>query len=381
MSDRLSERLYLSPPDVGEAEVEAVTRALRSGWVAPLGPEVDAFEADIAAYTGAKYAVALSSGTAALHLGLLGLDVQSGDDVLLPTLTFGATAFAVTYVGANPVFLDVEEESWNLDPELLEGELERRAAVGRLPAAVISVDLFGTPCNYERIVDITDRYGTPLLCDAAESLGASAAGKSVGQFGKATVFSFNGNKIITTSGGGMLVTDDQEFAYKVRYRATQAREPLAWYEHNEVGYNYRMSNLLASVGRAQLNRLPEIVETRRFVRHRYMHHLQDTSGVHVMDDAAWCISNAWLTCIRIDSEMFPGAPEQVRLALELLNIESRPVWKPMHQQPVFVNSSRKLTGVADSIFAEGLCLPSGNSITEHEIQEVCAVIKSVVSVD
>lgn len=371
-------RLYLSPPDVGPEEIAAVTRALESGWVAPLGPEVDAFEKEIADFTGTAHAVALSSGTAALHLGLMAIGVKAGDEVIVPTMTFGATAFAVTYVGARPVFMDIEEESWNLDPDLLEQALADRSRSGRLPAAVISVDLFGAPCNYERVVDITSRYGVPLLCDAAESLGATYKGRPVGCHGRASVFSFNGNKIMTTSGGGMLVTNDQDLADRVRYWSTQSRDSLPWYEHREIGYNYRMSNVLAALGRAQLSRLPAMIAKRTAHREEYRARLSRIPGVQVMGDPRWGRSNAWLTCIRFDSGHHPGAASAIRSDLEAHNIEGRPVWKPMHQQPVFARADSVLIGVADRIFEEGLCLPSGSAMSLNDVLHVCDVVKSTL---
>jgi len=363
-------RIYLSPPDCGDLEAKAVEGAVRSGWVAPLGPEVDAFEAEIAAFSGRAHAVALSSGTAALHLGLNALHVGAGQDVVVPTLTFGATAFAVTYTGALPVFLDVESHSWNLDPDLLDEFLAARAATGSLPAAVVPVDVFGCTADYERIMPICEQYGIPVLADAAESLGASHGDRPAGSFGEAAVFSFNGNKIITTSGGGMLVTDDADLAAKVRFWATQSREPFPWYEHEEIGYNYRMSNILAALGRVQLSRLPEMVVRRRSIRDRYADALSGVDGVSVMGDPPWGPGNGWLTTMTIDLAVHPDAPRRVREALEARNIESRPIWKPMHLQPVFAGAQSLLTGVADRVFDAGLCLPSGSAMCDDDIDRV-----------
>jgi dTDP-4-amino-4,6-dideoxygalactose transaminase len=367
-------RLYLSPPNITESEVEAVTAALRSGWVAPLGPEVDAFEADVATFCGRRYAVALSSGTAALHLGLLALGVGPGDEVVVPTMTFGATAFAVTYVGASPVFLDIEPDSWNLDPTVLDEFLSRRAALDLLPAAVVAVDVFGRTCNYDRIMAACAEYRVPVLGDAAEALGAQHGAHSAGAFGESAVFSFNGNKIMTTSGGGMLVTDDEETASKVRFWATQSREPFPWYEHKEVGFNYRMSNILAALGRAQLQRLPTMIERRREIRDRYDSILGPMAGVSVVGDPPWGQSNAWLTTVRFESTLHPDAPRRVREALEVANIESRPVWKPMHRQPVFAGAQSYLTGMADEIFADGLCLPSGAAMSDPDVARVSEIV-------
>ncbi len=363
-------RIYLSPPSIGESEKIAVAHALDSGWVAPIGPEIDAFELELAIQSGRAYAVALTSGTSAIHLGLLALGVLPTQAVIVPTLTFGATAFAVAHAGAQPVFLDVEEESWNLDPNLLESELKRRATTNRLPAVIVPVDVFGRTCDYESILRVSQRYEIPVLVDSAESLGAMHGNSPAGSIGEAAIFSFNGNKIITTSGGGVLVTDDAEIARKVRHWSTQSREPFPWYEHEEVGYNYRMSNILASIGRAQLKRLPKIIERRREIRDRYATTLDTIPGVSVMGDPPWGTWNGWLTTVRFDQSILPGAPTRIREVLDSQDIESRPVWKPMHQQPVFAGAESVITGIADQIFEDGLCLPSGTSMTNDEIDRV-----------
>lgn len=369
-------RLYLSPPSITEAEITSVVAAMRSGWIAPLGPEVDAFERDLAEVSGRKHAIALSSGTAGLHLSLLALGVGAGDDVVVPTLTFGATAFAVTYVGAQPIFVDVEEDSMNLDPVALESLLEHRAAINELPAAVITVDVFGRTCDYDRILPLCERFSVPVISDSAEALGALHGSSPAGSTGSCAVFSFNGNKIITTSGGGAIVTDDTEMANKTRFWAAQSREPLPWYEHQQIGYNYRMSNILSAIGRAQLSRLPEIVERRRAIREVYHSELADTDGIEVMGDPPWGRWNGWITTIRFDPCTWPGAPARIREALEPYNIEARPMWKPMHQQPVFAGAASELTGVADALFAEGLCLPSGTGMSDGDVMRVAAIIKN-----
>lgn len=373
-------RIYLSPPSIGEEEKSAVDSALDSGWIAPIGPEIDAFESELAVQTGRSHAVALTSGTSAIHLGLLALGVVPADEVIVPTLTFGATAFAVVHAGAKPVFLDVEEESWNLDPYLLESELKRRAAIGQLPAAIIPVDVFGRTCDYGSILRISQSYEIPVLVDSAESLGAMHGNSPAGSMGEAAIFSFNGNKIITTSGGGVLVTDDAEIAHKVRHWSTQSREPFPWYEHEEIGYNYRMSNILAALGRAQLRRLPEIVECRRAIRDRYSENLASIPGVTVMADPPWGYWNGWLTTARFDNVIHPNAAIRIRESLEAQNIESRPIWKPMHQQPVFHNAMSKLTGIADRLFEEGICLPSGTSMTEADIDRISSEIVKTLSI-
>ena len=362
--------IHLSQGHVTELEVEALRRAATSGWVAPLGPEVDGFEADICAFTGAVHALALSSGSSALHLALLGLGVQPGDSVIVPTLTFGATAFAVTYTGGKPVFLDVDERSWGLDPRVLETLLDARARTGRPIAAIVPVDLFGRPADYDRILPIAAEYGVPVLVDAAESLGATHGERAAGTMGHAGIYSFNGNKIMTTSGGGMLVSDDEQLVDKARFWSTQSRGPFPWYEHEEIGFNYRLSNILAALGRAQLVRLPEMIARRRQIRAMYTEMLAGLEGVVVTPDPPWGIGNSWLTTVTFDRALRPGAPTRVRESLQAQNIESRPIWKPMHQQPVFRDHEVHLSGVADRLFDEGLCLPTGVGLSDGDIERV-----------
>jgi dTDP-4-amino-4,6-dideoxygalactose transaminase len=371
-----SKRIYLSPPSITDSEITSVVSAMRSGWVAPFGPEVDALESELAEVSGRKFSVALSSGTAALHLSLMALGVGSDDEVVVPTLTFGATAFAVVYVGAKPVFLDVERNSLTLDPIVLEEFLEKRARFNSLPAAVITVDLFGRTCDYVKLLEICERFGVPVISDSAEAIGASHGSDPAGSTGICSVFSFNGNKIITTSGGGAIVTDDARMANKVRYWATQSREPVPWYEHEEIGFNYRMSNISAAIGRAQLRRLPEIIEHRRMIRDSYELELGNVDGLNVMGDPPWGRWNGWLTTLRFDPEVWFDAPARVREALEAQNIEARPIWKPMHQQPVFSQALSELTGIADQAFAEGLCLPSGSDMSAKEVKKIAKVIKA-----
>lgn len=363
----MSYRIYLSPPKVSELEEEFVLNALRSGWVAPLGPHVDAFENEIAEIVGVENALALSSGTAGLHLALLVAGVQPGDTVIVPTMTFAATAFAVKYLGAEPIFIDSEKTSWNISPDLLEHYLAESAKTNKLPKAVIVVDVFGQTADYERIVKVCSTYEIPIIEDAAEALGATHASASAGSFGSAGVFSFNGNKIITTSGGGMLVSNDAEFIAQARYLATQARQPVLWYEHQDIGFNYRMSNVLAAIGRAQLQKLPEVIETRKQVRSIYTQYAQVRGDVKVLQDAPWGVGNNWLTVASFDKA------EQAQALQNLLarnGIESRPVWKPMHQQPVFRNAQAVLDGTADAIFAHGLCLPSSEVSHAEEVIEI-----------
>ncbi len=370
--------VLLSQAHVTDLEAQALVRALTSGWVTPLGPEVDAFEAGICAFTGAHHALALSSGTAAIHLGLLGLGVRPGDDVIVPTLTFGATAFAVTYTGARPVFLDVEERSWGLDPVLLESVLADRASTGRRISAIVPVDLFGRPADHDAILAVADRFGVPVLVDAAESLGARHGQRAAGTMGHAGIFSFNGNKIMTTSGGGMLVSADGDLVEKARFWSTQSRQPLPWYEHEEIGFNYRMSNLLAALGRAQLARLPDMIQRRRRHRALYTRALEGVAGLTVTPDPPWGTGNAWLTTVTFDRGRRPGAATQVREALAGQGIEARPIWKPMHQQPVFREAESHLTGVADQLFEEGLCLPSGAGLTDDDVGRVAGAVRAAL---
>ena len=374
-----TKRIYLSPPFIGQSERDAVMAAMESGWVAPLGPEVDSFENDFAKYCDVKHAVALSSGSAAIHLGLKAIGLNSGDEVVIPTLTFAATAFAASYVGVKPIFLDSEKESWNLDANLLKEFLDLRANVNQLPKAVIAVDIFGRSCDYSAILEVAEMYELPVFADSAEALGAKYKTRMVGGLGSAAAFSFNGNKIITTSGGGMFVTNDDEQAKRVRHWATQSREPFPWYEHNEIGYNYRLSNLLAALGRKQLDRLPEILSAREMIRKRYSENFSAVSGIEVVGDPSWGTSNNWITNVIFDSKQYVDAPTRVRLALESVNVESRHTWKPMHLQPVFKGSESFLNGTAEKIFNTGLCLPSGTGMTLEEVDFVSSVVLQSLS--
>ena len=359
-------RVFLSPPDVGAEERRMLTEAFDSNWIAPLGPDVDAFERELAAFVGVEHAVALSSGTAALHLALLLLGGGPGDDVLVPSFTFVATAGPVRYLGARPVFVDCSPSNWNLDPELVAGELDRRARRNDLPAAVVTVDLYGQTADYDALVALCQRYEIPLVEDAAEALGATYGDRAAGTFGVAGVFSFNGNKIITTGGGGMLVTGSAEMAERARHLATQARDPFPHYQHSTLGFNYRLSNLLAAIGRAQLRGLPARIERRRRINARYRAALGGLDGIEFMPEVPYGEPNYWLTCILIDPAVFGTGREEVRLALEALDIESRPVWKPLHLQPVFADAPVVGGPVCAGIFEHGLCLPSGSALSEAE---------------
>lgn len=374
ISEPEPEFMFLSPPDITEVEVDLVTAAMRSGWVAPVGPDLDAFEAELAAFTGVPEVVALASGTSALQLGLMAIGVQPGDEVVVPSTTFAATAFAVVHAGARPVFVDVEPEAWTLDPALLGRCLADRADRGKAPRAIIPVDVFGRPADYATLMPLAERWGVPVLEDAAEALGAEHPAGPVGGFGRAGVLSFNGNKIMTSSGGGALLTSDRALAEKVRYWSTQARSPVPWYEHDEIGFNYRMSNIVAAIGRGQLQRLPDMIARRRQIRARYAERLGGIDGLTVCGDPPWGRSNAWLTTVRFDLRRFPNAPTRVRQALAAAAVESRPVWKPMDRQPVFADAPTFRSGVADAIFADGLCLPSGSAMADTDVDRVASVV-------
>lgn len=367
-------RIYLSPPHLGLDELALIEDALASNWIAPLGPHVEAFEREFAAVVGAQHAAALSSGTAALHLALRLLGVGRGDEVYCSTLTFVASANPILYEGATPVFLDSSEATWTLDPALLAEELDRVARRGRLPRAVVVVHVYGQSADLHPIAEACRRHGVALVEDAAEALGAryrDAAPGTVGRFG---VFSFNGNKIITTSGGGMLTSADSAEIVRARFLASQSREPAPHYEHEVVGFNYRMSNILAALGRGQLQRLAERVAARRRTFARYQEALGDVPGLSFMPEAPYGRSSRWLSVMRVDAAGFGATPEQIRQHLEAANIESRPVWKPMHLQPLFRECRCVGGAVAEALFHSGLCLPSGSSLSDSDLDRVVRAI-------
>jgi pyridoxal phosphate-dependent aminotransferase EpsN len=376
---------------MGGDELDLVKEAFAANWIAPLGPHVDAFEQEFAAIVGSPYAAALSSGTAALHLALRLSGVGAGDEVFCSTLTFSASVNPIAYQGAKPVFIDSERTSWNMDPALLEAALNDRAKKGRLPRAVILVHLYGQAADIRAIAALCDRYGVTLIEDAAEALGAeyfepatasSPASNSrklpsivpgtVGRFG---IYSFNGNKIITTSGGGMLVSPDEASIKKARFLATQARDPAPHYQHSEIGFNYRLSNVLAGIGRGQLRVLSKRVDARRANCAFYQQALADLPGIEFMPEASWGRCTRWLTCILIDAGKFGADREEIRLALDADNIEARPVWKPMHLQPVFADCEVFGGDVAEDLFRRGLCLPSGSNLTPEDLQRVADVVR------
>ncbi|PRZ44008.1 dTDP-4-amino-4,6-dideoxygalactose transaminase [Antricoccus suffuscus] len=369
-----SPRIHMSSPDVGELEESFLVDAVRSGWIAPLGPHVDGFESELANRCGRGHAVALSSGTAALHLALLQLGARPGTSVIVPTMTFAATANAVVYTGASPVFVDCDPFSGNLDPELLGFAMSTLSAEGQTIAAVMTVDLLGKCADHDAIEALCDRHGVPVLEDAAESLGSVDRGRPAGSFGAAAALSFNGNKIMTTSGGGALLTDDADFAARARYLSTQARQPVEFYEHTEVGYNYRMSNLLAALGRAQLQRLDEMLARRREHRERYARTFERVEGVEVFQRDGDESDNCWLTSLLVDPKRAGWERQDLSKELAAGNIESRRLWKPMHLQPVFREARAFISGAAERLFATGLTLPSGSALDESDVERIDCII-------
>jgi dTDP-4-amino-4,6-dideoxygalactose transaminase len=367
-------RIYLSPPHVTGREAELVAEAIDSNWIAPLGPQVDAFEAELAAVVRVEHAVALSSGTAALHLALVVLGIGAGNEVACSGFTFAASANAITYTGATPFFVDADQSTWTIDPELLDRAITERRDAGARVAAVVAVDLYGQCCDHDALQEVCERHDVVLVQDAAESLGATYRGAPAGGQGALAAFSFNGNKIITTSGGGMLVSPRRDLVEHARKLSTQAREPVPHYEHAEVGFNYRMSNILAALGRAQLESLPERVAVRRRIRDRYRELLDGVAGITFMPEAPYGTTNAWLTCVVVDPAAFGADREAVRLALEAQDIEARPLWKPMHLQPIYAAHRTFGGDVSGRLFEQGLCLPSGSALTEADQDRVVETI-------
>ena len=374
----MAEKIYLASPHMSDEgyELEYIKEAFDTNWIAPLGKNVDEFEKEFAARVGSKHAAAVSSGTAALHLALMSAGVGAGDIVFCQSLTFAASANPIIYQNAIPVFIDSDYKTWNMCPIALRKAFEKYAQLGKKPKAVIVVHLYGLSADMDKIMEICNEYGVTVIEDAAESLGSLYKGRQTGTFGEYGIFSFNGNKIITTSGGGMLVSNNEERIKKTRFWATQAREPARHYEHKEVGYNYRMSNVVAGIGRGQLKVLDKRVAKKRHIFEFYKKELGDLPGVEFMPINEWDEPNCWLSCILLNGEV---TPLQIMEALEVENIESRPIWKPMHLQPVyekydFVTASEE-TSVSDDIFARGVCLPSDTKLTEADLIRVAKVIK------
>lgn len=375
----MSKPILLSTPHMGDREQEFVKEAFDTNWIAPVGPHVDAFEQEFCQVTGAAHAAAVSSGTAALHLALQLIGVGYGDEVICSTLTFAASANPITYLGAKPVFIDSDRTSWNMNPDLLQEALEQRSSIGKLPKAVVLVHLYGQSADIDPILKVCNQYGVALIEDAAEALGATYKGRTPGTFGNIGIYSFNGNKIITTSGGGMLVSDDRELVAKARFLATQARDPAPHYQHSEIGYNYRLSNVLAGIGRGQLQVLNDRVAARRRNYEVYSSALGNLPGIEFMPEASFGNSSRWLTCLTIDPETFGANTDQIRIALAKQQIETRPVWKPLHLQPVFAECECIGGEVAEDLFARGLCLPSGSNLTDTDLKRVIDAILSVYS--
>ncbi len=374
MNDNV-QRIYLSSPHMSGREEAYIRSAFETNWIAPLGPNVEAFEREFAEAVNSPHALATVSGTGALHLALIEAGVSADDEVLVSTLTFSASVNPIIYQGARPILIDSERASWNLDPVLLAEFLEERARLGRMPKALVLVHLYGQSADIDPILALCQQHGITLIEDAAEALGATYKGRVPGTFGKAGIYSFNGNKIITTSGGGMLVSSDEALISHARKLATQARDPAPHYQHTEIGYNYRMSNILAGVGRAQLQVLEERVAARRRNFTYYAEALGSLPGITLQPEAPWGRHSRWLTCLTIEPKKFGVDREAVRLALEAENIESRPVWKPMHLQPVFQGYESVGGSVAEDVFHKGLCLPSGSNLTEEDLARVVNVIR------
>lgn len=368
-------RIFLSPPHMGDLEQKYVAEAFASNWIAPLGPHVESFQREFAATVGVSHSLATVSGTAALHLALQLVGVGQGDDVFVSSLTFAASVNPIRYLGATPVLVDSERDSWNIDPDLVAQAFRERAKIGKLPKALVVVHLYGQSANLDPIVECCREYEVPMIEDAAEALGATYKGRPVGTFGRAGVFSFNGNKIITTSGGGMLVSEDRRLIAHAFKLATQARDPAPYYEHSQVGYNYRMSNVLAGIGRGQLRMLSERVAARRRNFEFYSAALGDMPGIEFMPEASWGTHTRWLTTAIITPPEFGIDRDELRQRLDAANIEARPVWKPMHLQPVYRGCTALGGAVAEDLFRRGLCLPSGSNMSADDLERVVTTVR------
>jgi dTDP-4-amino-4,6-dideoxygalactose transaminase len=375
----MNPKIWLSSPHMGGKEQVYVKEAFDTNWIAPLGPHVDGFENDLCQFTGAKSAAALSSGTAALHLALILCGVKAGDEVICQSFTFSASANPIVYQGATPVFVDSERDTWNMSPEHLRNAIKDRIKKGKKPKAIIPVHLYGMPAKMVEIAAIADDFEIPVIEDAAEAIGSTIDEKPCGSFGKMGILSFNGNKIITTSGGGALIADNNDYIVKARFLATQARDAAPHYQHSHIGYNYRMSNVCAAIGRGQMEVLKERVRQRRHNFDYYLQELSGIRGISFLQEPPGFFSNRWLTAILIDSAKTNGITrENVRLALETENIESRPLWKPMHMQPVFAGTPFYGDETAAQLFENGLCLPSGSNLSTTDLDKVIQVIKAIL---
>lgn len=377
---KFKKRIFLSAPHMSGNEMNYIMGAFASNWIAPLGPNVDAFEKEVAEYVGVKGTVAVSSGTAAIHLALSLLNVKKGDSVFCSSLTFVASANPILYQGAKPVFIDSERDTWNMSPLALERAFREAAINNQLPKAVIIVNLYGQSAKMDELLAICDQYEVPIIEDAAESMGSFYKGKASGTFGKFGIYSFNGNKIITTSGGGMLVSNDEEALKKARFLAAQARDPALHYEHSTVGYNYRLSNILAGIGRAQLEVLEKRIRTRRKIFQTYKEHLAHHVGLAFMPELEQTYTNRWLTTLTIDDHLAGVTSLQLLNALAEENIEARPIWKPLHLQPLFKEClfypHQKDESVSEELFRTGICLPSGSNMTTEEQMRVIACLNN-----
>lgn len=373
-------KIWLSSPHIGKQELKLVKDAFDTNWIAPLGPHVDQFENELSNYIGAKYTAVLSSGTAAIHLALILLGVESGDEVICQSFTFSASANPIVYQGATPVFIDSEKDTWNIDPNLLELAIKDRMKNGKKPKAIILVHLYGMPAKMDELIAISNKYEIPIIEDAAEAIGSKYKNKMAGSFGILGVLSFNGNKIITTSAGGALLSNNKDYIEKAKFLATQARDPAPHYQHSEIGYNYRMSNVLAAIGRGQLRVLNERVKQRRSNFKFYQNKFSAINGFAFQPEMKGSFSNRWLTTLTIDPNLTNGITrEDVRLALEKENIESRPLWKPMHLQPVFKDAPQYINGTSDKLFENGLCLPSGSNLSNTDKERIVDIINDILN--
>ncbi len=373
-------KIWLCSPHLGEKEIKYIHDVFESNWIAPLGPQVNAFEDEISSYLNVKYTAVLSSGTAAIHLALIILGIEQGDEVICSSFTFSATANPIIYQKAKPIFIDSEPNTWNMDPELLKKAINDRLKKGKKPKAIIFVHLYGMPAKIDEILTVANMYGIPVIEDAAESLGSEYKGRKLGSFGEMGILSFNGNKIITTSGGGALISENEEYIKKARFLATQARDDAPHYEHSEIGYNYRMSNVLAGIGRGQLEKLPERIKQKRLIHELYLNFFKTVDGITVFHEPNNNFySNHWLTCILVDPNKTKNntTREDIRLALLEDNIESRPLWKPMHLQPVFKNYFSYINGTSENLFNKGLCLPSGTNLTNDDKERIIYILQKV----
>jgi dTDP-4-amino-4,6-dideoxygalactose transaminase len=380
-TEKSVKRIYLSPPHMSGRERKYIDEAFETNWIAPLGPNVDGFEKAVASFCGVKDSVALSSGTAAIHLALIILGVEPGDEVIASSFTFSGTVNPVAYQGATPVFVDSEESTWNMDPNLLEEAVKDRISKGKRVKAIIPVHLYGMPANMEAILSIAGKYDIPVVEDAAEALGSRFMEKPAGSFGRISILSFNGNKILNTSGGGMLLSDDPEFTAKARFLATQARDAAPYYLHSQIGYNYRMSNIIAGIGRGQMEVVDERVRQRRDNHFFYREHLEQVEGITFLKEPGEAyFSNHWLTTILIDPEKTGTSNSHLMEEMEKHNIESRHLWKPMHLQPVFSDSPAYLNGTSERLFQQGLCLPSGSNMSDSDRDRVMEVLRRVLNI-